>query len=892
MRRLHLRQFRRSLGALVVALGLAAIATPAFAAPVSVTRATLANGLRVIVVRDTLAPVVTTILNYEAGSDEQTVPGEAHALEHMMFRGSGSVSSSQLMDTLSLTGGDFDADTQNAVTQYYFTVPSQYLSVALNLERSRATNLSLEPDQWAQERGAITQEVTQDNSNAIQRLFFKMEQRMVAGTPYAKNTLGTISGFAHQVNTNVLHNFYSTWYHPNDAVYVIAGDVDPQATIAQVKRLFSNWPQQKMPAKPAVTLHPITGTTFRDSSDLPYTFIILGYRMPGYDSPDNAAAQILGDVLSSPRGDLFGLTAAGKALQTGFQMQSFRKTSLGLAYGVVPVSVKPETIDQEIRAVLANYKKTGVPDDLVDAAKRREISQLEFNANSIEGLAFQWSQAVAVQGLSSPNDMEQAFNKVTTADVNRVLRTYIDNARVVAAYAVPKNSGAMMSGGGGSGKEDNMVPPKTHQPLPAFAQSILSTLKVPNKTLDPTSMMLPNGLRLIVQPESITHTVVVSGSIDNNPFVQEPADKRGINDVTTQLFAYGTTTYDRLQYQAELDKISATVSAGTNFGVQALSKDFDRAVQLLADDELHPAFSANAFAIVQAQSVGQLRGEVNSPDYLAQIALSKALYPAGDPYQNFPTPKTAGAITLDDIKSWYAAAYRPDLTTIVVIGDVTPDQARDVVTKYFGGWTATGPKPNTEAPPVPNNATQAVVVPAQGRVQSSVQLVETNSLKRSDPDWASLKLANTALTGGFYSSILYHDLREVHGYAYSIGSQFSVGKTRSSFAITYACDPQNILPAQRAIVGDLLRLQSAPLTQTDLLRAKALLLGDVPIQQASYDGVTSLFLQYADMGLPLDQYQIDAQHYIDTNATQVQHALNTWVRPNDFVRIVTGPGPK
>jgi len=91
----------------------------------------------------------------------------------MMFRGSASLSSSQLMDTVSVTGGDFDADTQDAVTQYYFTVPSQYLDIALHMERSRAAGLSLAADQWAQERGAITQEVTQDNSNAIYRLFTK-----------------------------------------------------------------------------------------------------------------------------------------------------------------------------------------------------------------------------------------------------------------------------------------------------------------------------------------------------------------------------------------------------------------------------------------------------------------------------------------------------------------------------------------------------------------------------------------------------------------------------------------------------------------------------------------------------------------------------------------------
>ncbi|HEX8806096.1 MAG TPA: insulinase family protein, partial [Candidatus Aquilonibacter sp.] len=559
---------------------------------------------------------------------------------------------------------------------------------------------------------------------------------------------------------------------------------------------------------------------------------------------------------------------------------------------VVPVSVKPEVIDQEMRAVIDNYRKTGVPDELVAAAKQREISQLAFSGNSIEDSAFDWSQAVAVQGLSSPDDMEAAFNRVTTADVNRVLRTYVNNNTAIAAYAVPKNAGAATSGGGGPGKENNMVPPKTHEPLPSWAQDILENLKVPAKTLDPTSMTLANGIHLIVQPESITPTVVVSGSIDNDPFVQEPVDRRGVNDMTVALFPFGTTTYNRVEYQAELDKISATVSAGTDFSLSVLSKDFDRGVQLLADQELHPAFNPQAFAIVKQQAVGQIEGEVTSPDYLASVALNDALYPEGDPYRNFPTVKTTNAITLDDVKAWYAAAYRPDLTTIVVIGDITPDAARASIEKYFGGWAATGPKPQTQPPAVALNTSSQVVVPAQGRVQSSVQLVQLNDVRRGDPDWAPLQLANTALTGGFYSSILYHDLREVHGYAYSVQSALRAGKIRSTFSINYACDPQNIVPAERAAIADMERVQSTPLSDNDLLRAKALLLGEVPIQQASYDGVTSLFLHYAGMDLPLDQYQTDAQNYLNATAPQVQAAFAKWIRPNDFVRIVTGPGPK
>ena len=154
-----------------------------------VARATLSNGLRVVVVHNTLAPVVTAMINYQVGSDEQWIPGLAHATEHMMFRGarrSRRRSSWRLWES----PAEISTPTRSTVTQYFFTVPSQYLDIALRAERSRATGLLMSQEQWNQERGAITQEVQQDNSGALYRLFVKMQTRLIGGTPYAKNTLG------------------------------------------------------------------------------------------------------------------------------------------------------------------------------------------------------------------------------------------------------------------------------------------------------------------------------------------------------------------------------------------------------------------------------------------------------------------------------------------------------------------------------------------------------------------------------------------------------------------------------------------------------------------------------------------------------------------------------
>jgi zinc protease len=877
--------------AAAAAVGLfAALGTSARCESNDVGRATLANGLRVVVVRNTLAPVVTAVLNYEAGSDEQWVPGLAHATEHMMFRGSQTLSSSALMESIGITGGDLDADTTSTVTQYFFTVPSAYLDIALRAERSRATGLLMSQALWKEERGAITQEVQQDNSNAFYRLFVKMQNRIIGGTPYAKNTLGTVGDFAHNVDSSQLLKFYKEWYHPNNAVYVITGNVDPAQTIARVRALFGDVPSAKLPPRAPVRLAPLHAALYRDTSDQAFTGVAFGYRFPGSNSPDYAAGQILGDVLTSQRSIFGGLPFTGKALGTQFFTQDYPKVSVGVAFAAVPVTVPPQTIAGEMRTILENYKKTGVPADLVEVAKLREISQLEFSGNSIEGQAFEWSQAIAVQGLSSPDDMISRFERITPADVDNVLRKYVDNRNAVVIYAVPKNSGATNSGGE-MAKENNQIPPTTHEPLPDWAQRILQSLSVPEQTISPSDMTLSNGMRLIVQPERNTRTVVVSGSIDSNPQVQEPAGQEGIRDVTDSLFPYGTSTYDRIGLQTELDKIAATATAGTDFGVNVLSSHFERGVELLADEELHPAMRDADFKIVAGQMVGGLTGEMTSPDHLTQVALNKALYPAGDPAQRFATPKSVSALTLAEAKRWYSTAYRPDMTTVVVIGDTTPEAARALFERYFGGWKAAGPKPNVEFPAVPPSVAAQVHVPATGRVQSSVRLVETLGLVRSDPAWPQLQVANTVLTGGFYSSLLYHDLREIHGYVYDIESRVSAGKTRATFGLDYGCDPQNVTPAQAQISGILTQLTQAPIAADRLLRSKALLMGEVPIREASYDGVTAQLLDYATLGLPLDQNLVDARAELSATAQSVREAIEKYVRPQGFVRVVTGPGP-
>ncbi|HEY0393690.1 MAG TPA: pitrilysin family protein [Candidatus Elarobacter sp.] len=888
--------FRRLLAAalavafLTVPLAPGRAQTPAAPAAhaVDVTRATLPNGLQVVVLRDTLAPVVSTWMNYLAGSDEEPITGIAHAQEHMLFRGSKTLTASQFADTTAITGGTFNADTQNEITQYFFEMPSQYVDVALNLERSRATGILDTQKLWDQERGAITQEVTQDNSSATFRLFSKAVEHVFAGTPYADFGLGTVASFK-QIRASDLKRFYDRWYHPNNAIYVIAGNVDPDRTIAKVKALFGDIPAAKLPARRAVHLQPLKPLTLHDNSSDPITLGFVAYRVPGYQDKDYFASQILNDVLNSQRGALYELQASGKALGTFAQSVTYPQAGMTLVGSAVPVTTTGEQAVNDVKAVLENYKKTGLPADLVEVAKQREVAQAQFGRNSVSGLASLWSTSLAVEHRTPDEDLA-GLERVTVDDVNRVLRTYYDQSTATVAISTPKEAAG--SAFGERVGENNAVVPTEHTGLPPFAKQILAQLRVPEQTVHPVSQTLSNGMKLIVVPSSISQTAVVRGEILNSAGLQEPAGKEGIGQIVDGLFSYGTQTYDRIAYQTELDKIAASVSAGRTFGVDVLSKDFDRGVELLADDELHPAFPQAAFDIVKQQTVGSLTGTVKSPDYKAQRALAEALYPAGDPARRTATPASAGAVTLADVKSYYATAYRPDLATVVVVGEITPEHARAAVEKSFGAWKADGPTPNVFPPAVAPNKAKQASVPATGRIQAQVTLGETLPLSYGDPDYPLLRLANTVLSGGFYASLLYHDLRELHGYAYSVDSSFAAGKNRSTFRVTYGADPRNVARAAKLVVDDLTSLQRKPLPADGLTRAKALMLGELPVAKESYEGLAGQLIAYGSTGRPLDEDRIEAAAALAATPERVRAAVAKWIRPQDLVRVVIGPAGK
>jgi zinc protease len=507
-------------------------------------------------------------------------------------------------------------------------------------------------------------------------------------------------------------------------------------------------------------------------------------------------------------------------------------------------------------------------------------------------LASSWSQALAWQGLDSPEAAERRLQAVTADDVNRIARAYLrPEARVTIVLTPDTNGKRPPDSSGFGGTESFAGNDKLDVPLPDWAARALARLEMPHWTLDPTQLKLDNGITLIVQPEKVSKTVTVVGHVDHDAGLQEPAGQEGVGRLLASLFDYGTATLDRTAFHKALDAIAASEAGGDDFSLAVPSADFDRGLQLLADNLLHPALPQQAFAVQQQTLARTLAGELQTPEYRMLRALRHGLLPAGDPGMREATPATVGKLAPADVRRYFDDTYRPDLTTIVVVGDVTPEQARAEIEKYFGQWKAQGPKPDVIPPRVPLNPPSYVVVPNAYASQDQVLMGQMLQLDLYDADRYALQLGNDVLGGNGFASRLMTDIRVKHGYAYGAGSGLKFDRSRSIFYVEYGSDPNKVAPVDALVLDNIKAMQQAGVRDDELNNARQYQIRSIPLEVASVNRIARSLLNWSYRGEPLNQPMVAAGHYLELTAQQVKEALKRYLQPQHLVQVVQGPTP-
>ena len=302
------------------------------------------------------------------------------------------------------------------------------------------------------------------------------------------------------------------------------------------------------------------------------------------------------------------------------------------------------------------------------------------------------------EGRQSPEDDIEAIRRVTVADVNRVAReSNFDH--VITTILTPQASGKPVSTKSFGGKE-SFAPTKTKGvKLPEWARQAVSRMEIPASSLNPFVTHLPNGLELIVQSETVSDSVNVYGRVKNRPNVEAPKGKDGVDDALDQLFPSERSRWIAWPFRKRSMTSPPMNPRGRSSPCKSSAINLTGECNCWRTMESRRPFPKRRSRVLQPELAAAAAGELESPNHQANHAVLSGLFPKDDPSLRETTPDTVKSLTIDDVRNYYRYVYRPDLTTIVVIGNVTPQHAQEVIARYFGNWAAARPKPNILLPP-------------------------------------------------------------------------------------------------------------------------------------------------------------------------------------------------
>jgi zinc protease len=856
---------------------------------------TLANGLRVVVVEDHAAPVAQVHMWYRFGALEET-PGKtglAHALEHMMFRGTPSLSSAGLDDMAARLGADVNAETENELTHFFFVVPADHVGTVMRVEADRMRNLKLDASDWNLERGAVLEEYAQRQSNPVSAFIFGVNQRVYPNSRLGGTALGAKPDIERATVAD-LRRCYDEWYRPNNATLVVTGDVHAAEVFAAAQKYFGPLQSGKLPERRQYPLRPASGVTYTDKADFPYTIVDEAYAAPGDAKPyenDQVRNDVALGALFNPRGPFrHALVESGLTLGYSPMPMEDRRASVVHVMLIVAPGHTVDEVRTAYEQTMAQTLAKGLDSDLFAASKREQLASMMYARDSIVGLGDAIGANMVFPGDTDPAQFNALYGAITRDQSTAVARRVYAKASVVAVlqpttsdpakFKPPSNVSSTVS--------DNFGDRKSGGPLvqPAWLKTDLAKPLALRSSVAPVVTTLPNGLKLLVQRVPSNPTVFIQGVVRTSPAF-EPSGKEGLGEVTSSLMDWGGAKYDYTTQRKIGDDLAAQLSFGTAFGAHGRASDFGKLLDVLADDVRHPLLPADKFSLVKTQLSALAAQRSRQAGYQAERSFAEALYPAGDPALREITSATINGISLDDVKSYYAQYVRPDLTTLVVVGDVDPAAVQSAVAARFGDWTVSGPTPDPHFPAIPLPAAQ------RRQVQTATQDVSVQigapALPRSSPDYDPLTLANAIYGGGSFESRLFREVRERRGLVYGAYSALNANRDRGTFTVSFSAVPSKVDAADALVRSELRRMQNEDVSPDELARAKTRVVAQQLNAEQATGTIAGDLLKIGVDDLSPTYYSTLAQRYAGITADDVRRAAQTYFHPDNLVEVRVGP---
>jgi zinc protease len=766
----------------------------------------LPNGLTVIVNEDHSDPIVHVEMTYHVGSNRETMrrTGFAHFFEHMMFQGSQNVADEEHFKIVQGAGGDMNGTTNRDRTNYYETVPSNMLETALWLEADRMGFLlpAFTNKKFETQRSTVKNEKDQRYADGYGMLPELKDQLFYPyGHPYSWQTIGYVDDLDAADATD-LQNFFMKWYGPNNAILVVAGDVNTQEVLGMVEKYFGSinrGPEVPALVKTPLVLEETKVKTITSKVYAPLTSITYP-SVPTFHK-DEAALDVLANLLSDGKNSVLYKNFIEN--ETALQAACFNGTyEVAGEFSFILVTY-PESrgglTEKEMRETLAKslteFETNWFSDDDLKRIKQELSAGYYGVMNTVASKASVLTQYEMLTGGSMTLDKDlDRYKSVTKEDIIRVYNQYIKgkNYACVNILTDPKllksppekvepyaSVNPYLNEKADKSAYDNLAYKATVDPQ-GFDRSKKPAISAskPSKVPEIFQTSFDNGLKIIGTSSNETPRVYLTMNIRGGHMFETGKVKNGTAAFLATMMNEGTTTKTPLELENKLRALGSTISFGAgeqtfSCYVECFKDSLPQTMALLEDMFYNPSYPEKEFKLNKKALLQNIELSNFSEVSYGQRKFNHLLYGEENPIGRASLTEwsVANKISIEDIKNFRENYLSPNLTTISVVGDI--DQETVVKNlSFLKKWQNKNLAMPTYNNFPPVDKTQIYMVNNDGAKQTNI-LIGYRSLPYDvDGEFFKANVMNFAL-GGSFNSRLNLNLREDKGWTYGIRSGFS-----------------------------------------------------------------------------------------------------------------------
>lgn len=781
---------------------------------ISFEKYTMPNGLQVVLHEDHSDPVISYDIMYHVGSSRE-VPGKtgfAHLFEHLLFMGSENVPNGSFDKILESMGGSNNGGTSRDITTYYEIFPKNALEKVLWLESDRMGFFinSVTPKSLAIQQNVVQNEKrqTEDNSPYGFTDYVISKNLYPASHPYNWEVIGEMEDLKN-ASLNYVKSYYNTFYGPNNATLVLAGDFNSDSVKVLLNKYFGEIKSHGTVA-PRTSMVPVLDKTlkfYHEDNFANAPELTMVWPVPQSYQKDAYALDFLARVLSDgKKAPLYKVLVKEKQLTSN---ASAYNNSQELA-GEFTISIRAnegknlKEVEAAVFEAFDRFEKEGITEKDVERVKASMENGFYEGITSVSGKSMQLAFYNTV--MNDPGYIEkdiQNIKAVTLNDIKTVYEKYIKGKPHVVTSFVPKGKTDLMAENSlpAGIKEENISAATQVQIAEGAAQEIEKTPSLIDRTREPAAAADPEVKVPLIWKAKLENGIELYG-IENNelPIVQvkismeggirqDKLDKPGVANMVSNVLPQGTKnkTPEELEEEIKLLGSTITMSAGSEemvINASALSRNFDKTAGIIKEILLKPRWDSTEFVLALTRNRNRIIQSEAQPRSVAGLLFSKLLYGPQNifGYRSIGTRESIEKITMDDLKAYFENNFSPSITRIHIAGNVSKEQAVKAFSALGNDWKEKQVTINDYPVPQSPEKSQIYFYDMPGAGQSVIDIGYL-ALSRENPDFPKADFVNYRL-GGNFSSIFNQILREQRGFTYGASSYFQEMKNTAPFVAT------------------------------------------------------------------------------------------------------------